>query len=92
MLTCLCNENPGYPRMVKRLRPMDDNNALKARLDDLEMRYVFQQEALDSLSDVVTNQWAEIDRLSAMIERLNDRLEQVEDDEPEDPDQRPPHY
>ena len=71
---------------------MDDQDALKARLDDLEMRYVFQQEALDSLSDVVTNQWAEIDRLSAMIERLNDRLEQAEDDEPEDPDQRPPHY
>lgn len=71
---------------------MDDKDALKARLDDLEMRYVFQQEALDSLSDVVTNQWAEIDKLSAMIERLNDRLEQAEDDEPEDPDQRPPHY
>ena len=78
--------------MVKRPRPIDDKDALKARLDDLEMRYVFQQEALDSLSDVVTNQWAEIDKLSAMIERLNDRLEQAEDDDAEDPDQRPPHY
>ena len=71
---------------------MDEKDELKARLDDLEMRYVFQQEALDSLSDVVTNQWAEIDKLSAMIESLNDRLQQTEEEKPEDPDQRPPHY
>ena len=71
---------------------MDDTEELKARLDDLEMRYAFQQEALDSLSDVVTNQWEEIDRLSTALEIMKDRLDNHQDDEPEDPDQRPPHY
>lgn len=71
---------------------MDDTDDLIARLDDLEMRYAFQQEALDSLSDVVTNQWAEIDRLSSAIDLLKERLSHSLDNEPEDPDQRPPHY
>lgn len=71
---------------------MDENQELKARLDDLEMRYAFQQEALDSLSDVVTSQWAEIDRLSNAISMLKERFDDAEDVGPEDPDQRPPHY
>lgn len=70
---------------------MEDIESLKARLDDLEVRYAFQQEALDSLSDVVTNQWAEIDRLSSALSLLKEQLEDA-DGEPEDPDQRPPHY
>lgn len=71
---------------------MDETEDLRARLDDLEMRYAFQQEALDSLNDVVTNQWAEIDRLSSAIDLLKQHLADAGDDEPEDPDQRPPHY
>lgn len=71
---------------------MDETEDLRARLDDLEMRYAFQQEMLDSLNDVVTNQWAEIDRLSSTIDVLKERLGHNGDVEPEDPDQRPPHY
>ena len=71
---------------------MDEIEKLKARFDDLEVRYAFQQEALDTLNDVVTSQWAEIDRLSESLNLLKDRLQQRDDDMPEDPDQRPPHY
>ena len=71
---------------------MEDIDKLIARLDDLEMRYAFQQELLESLNDVVTNQWEEIDRLSRMLEAVLERFENVEDEQPEDPDQRPPHY
>lgn len=71
---------------------MEDIEQLKARLDELEMRYAFQQEALDNLSDVVATQWAEIDRLSSALDVLRQRLENAADDAPEDPDQRPPHY
>ncbi|HKI74965.1 MAG TPA: SlyX family protein, partial [Pseudomonadales bacterium] len=66
---------------------MDENQELKERLDDLEMRYAFQQEALDSLSDVVTNQWAEIDRLSSALNVLKEQFDDAADAGPEDPDQ-----
>lgn len=71
---------------------MTEIDKLLVRLDELEMRYAFQQETLETLNEIVTDQWAQIDRLAANLNLLKDRVQQAGNDEPEDPDQRPPHY
>ena len=71
---------------------MDDVEQLRSRLDDLEMRFTFQQEALDSLGNVVTNQWREIDRLHKALGLLEERVAQCEAQEPRGTNERPPHY
>ena len=72
---------------------MNDIAQLKARIDDLETRFTFQEELLESLNRVVTSQWHEIDRLTRVIEMLQDRVEQHEQPEASaEVDERPPHY
>ncbi|MBD3649432.1 MAG: SlyX family protein [Pseudomonadales bacterium] len=71
---------------------MDDLEKLQARLDDIETRFTFQQDALDSLSDIVSKQWNEIDRLRKALDVLEQRVEESQQDPPENTDERPPHY
>lgn len=69
------------------------DNALMTRLDDLEMKYAFQQDTIDSLNETVTKQWQTIEHLQRTIERLEGRILELSEwqgaggDEPP-----PPHY
>ena len=72
---------------------MSTHDTLHEKITDLECKFVFQQETLDTLNDQVTKQWAEIDRLTKQLGRLHDQMTALENDiaapgaEPP-----PPHY
>ncbi|VAW02230.1 hypothetical protein MNBD_ALPHA05-150 [hydrothermal vent metagenome] len=67
---------------------------LNARIEKLEERAAFQENAIEELSDAVTDQWKLIDAMKRDTQRLTDELKQVEDNlergEPREPP--PPHY
>jgi len=69
--------------------------ALNARIEKLEERAAFQENAIEELSDAVTDQWKLIDAMKRDTQRLTDELKQVEDNlergEPREPPP-PPHY
>ena len=69
--------------------PEDD-----ARLERLEMKLVYLEQANLELGDVVYRQQQELDVLSARVQRLSDRLQALAEQEPGYPpaDEKPPHY
>ena len=66
---------------------------LATRLADLEVKFAFQQETIDSLNETVTKQWAIIDRLSRALDRVQSDVADMEAGQ-RDPkgDPPPPHY
>lgn len=66
----------------------------EGRVDDLEIKFSFQQEMIDSLNETVTKQWQEIDQLKRYIERLEGRLQDMADSSgaPAGDEPPPPHY
>ncbi|MFC4346325.1 SlyX family protein [Kordiimonas lipolytica] len=73
---------------------MADEANLGTRLDDLEVKFAFQQETIETLNSTVTDQWAEIDRLKRMLSQLQGQIADLEDTQgPADPGNiKPPHY
>lgn len=68
---------------------MSDND----RINDLESRIAFQEDALDKLSDVVAHQELELEKLTRMIRLLNEKIQQVSLGESNSgADVPPPHY
>ncbi|UTD30666.1 SlyX family protein [Bradyrhizobium sp. WD16] len=65
------------------------------RLDALEIRVAYQDEAIETLNRTVTAQWAQIDALSRKVAELADRVQEAESraapagGQSEPP---PPHY
>jgi SlyX protein len=71
---------------------MIDNTVL-ARINALEERVVYQDETIDILNQTVTKQWAQIDKLTRLLEALTDRLREAESKSTQGPaTERPPHY
>jgi SlyX protein len=68
--------------------------ALNARIEKLEERAAFQENAIEELSDTVTDQWKLIDAMKRDTQRLTDELKQVEDnlERGEQREPPPPHY
>lgn len=65
---------------------------LQDRLDLLEAHIAEQERMLHDMSDVMTKQWSSLDKASAKIERLLDRIRALEG-QVEAPDNTPPpHY
>ncbi len=63
---------------------------IEQRLTTLEMAVTHQEQTINALSDIVTEQWTKIENLQRELGRLD---ETKADDEPEeDATQRPPHY
>ena len=63
------------------------------QIADLEIRFAFMQETIDTLNETVTSQWSEIDRLKRRLEKLQAEVVQLEDggrDGKSEPP--PPHY
>ncbi|MEM9619029.1 MAG: SlyX family protein [Pseudomonadota bacterium] len=72
---------------------MSDGHAT-SRINKLEERSALQEQAIDDLSDAVTEQWKLIESLKRDVSRLTDELKEVEANiekggEREPP---PPHY
>lgn len=64
------------------------------RLEDLESRLAFQEDALDKMSDVIAKQSQEIDKMLRMIMHLNQQVKSLGQDSFGAPeaDAPPPHY
>lgn len=73
---------------------MTGSHELNTRLDDLEVKFAFQQETIESLNSTVTDQWGEIDRLKKLLVQLQGQLVELEETQgPADPGNiKPPHY
>ena len=69
-------------------------NLEKNRLDELEIKFSYQQEVIDSLSDTVKKQWDEIDGLKKMIKHMSGEFTELKENQNISPDKDPlpPHY
>lgn len=71
---------------------MTDVKTLSERIDVLETRLTFQDEAIETLNQTITAQWRQIDALTRQIAGLSDRLQEAEAQAPTPANERPPHY
>ncbi|MCK9237631.1 MAG: SlyX family protein [Gammaproteobacteria bacterium] len=67
-------------------------SALESRLADLEIHQAFQDDTVQTLSDIIADQQQQIDRLKRQLERLDQRLQEQQSDLTEVPNDPPPHY
>lgn len=74
--------------------PMNDIARLIARIEALEMRAAHQDQVIEDLNAITTEQWTQIDVLKRQIEQLRDRIQELESnrDSARLPDPPPPHY
>ena len=71
---------------------MADDNVV-TRVTTLEERLAYQDETIEALNKAVTEQWAQIDKLTRLIEVLNNRFREIESKVAQNPvNERPPHY
>ena len=71
---------------------MSDGKALSDRIDALETRLTYQDEAIETLNQAITKQWLEIDRLTRRLAEMKERLQEAESQAPDPTNEPPPHY
>ncbi len=71
---------------------MSDPKALGERIDALETRLTFQDDAIETLNQTITTQWNQIDALTRQLSYLSERLRQFEAGVSEPTNEPPPHY
>lgn len=73
---------------------MTDLNTLLARLENLEERAAHQEQTIEDLGNVITDQWKQIETLKRDVGRLNDEMREMEAsaDHSGRKDPPPPHY
>ena len=74
--------------------PMPDTPSTSARLDELEMRAVHQDQTIEDLNAAITAQWKLIERLERQVARLAERVAEAEQSagQAAPVDRPPPHY
>lgn len=73
---------------------MQDRSDLDEQLQDLQARYAFQEDLINSLNQTVIEQGRQIERLELMIRQVKSSMQELSADvEQFSPaEQRPPHY
>ena len=72
---------------------MSDTDALRNRIEALEMQVAHQERAIEDLNAVVAAQWKEIDGLRREMTRLAETVRQTASQIATPPgNERPPHY
>ncbi len=71
---------------------MNEQNALSERIDALETRLTYQDDAIETLNQTITAQWKQIDALTRQVAELKERLQEAESNAPGSINERPPHY
>lgn len=66
--------------------------ALGERIDALEMRIAYQDDTIETLNQIITAQWKQIDALTRKIAELGEQLQEAEANAPGPANERPPHY
>ena len=74
------------------MAPMSDVSGLSERIDALEMRLTYQDEAIETLNQTITAQWQKIDALTRQLAELKERLQEAESHAPGPANEPPPHY
>jgi len=69
-----------------------EDKTLSARLDDLEVRYAFQDETVRQLDEVLRDQANEIASLRAQLKTVSEQLKETLGPEAPPEEQVPPHY
>jgi SlyX protein len=69
-----------------------DVETLADRVDTLEARLTFQDDAIETLNKTVTEQWAKIEALTRRLVALSERLQEAESQMPGPANEPPPHY
>jgi len=77
---------------MSSLKTANDQTTLGERVDALEARLTFQEDAIETLNKTITEQWARIDALTRQLVHLNERLREAETQAPGAANERPPHY
>lgn len=67
-------------------------STLESRLADLEIHQAFQDDTVQTLSDIIADQQQQIDKLKRQLELLDQRLQEQQSDLTEVPNDPPPHY
>ena len=69
------------------------NKSLEERIDELEVHVAHQNETIETLNDVVSNQAQVIDRLVSALGQMKDHLLDIQELVEQSPaNQKPPHY
>ncbi|MFS8181005.1 SlyX family protein [Pseudovibrio denitrificans] len=67
--------------------------SLEERIDDLEVHIAHQNETIETLNDVVSNQAQVIDQLVSAMGQMKDHLLDIQELVEQAPaNQKPPHY
>jgi SlyX protein len=74
------------------MAPMIDGKTPAERMDALEMRLTYQDEAIETLNQTITAQWKQIDALTRQLAELKERLQEAESNASGPVNERPPHY
>jgi SlyX protein len=69
-----------------------DEKELSERIDALESRLAYQDQAIEQLNETITAQWKQIDALTRQLTALSERLQEAEANAPAPATERPPHY
>lgn len=72
---------------------MSETDTIKDRLQEMECKFAFQQETIETLNAEVTKQWQVIDALRNKLEQMTEQILTIEDsvvDNRKEPP--PPHY
>jgi SlyX protein len=71
---------------------MSEIQSLSDRIDVLETRVAFQDEAIETLNTTITAQWQQIDALTRQLAALGERVSEAEASAPGPTNEPPPHY
>jgi uncharacterized coiled-coil protein SlyX len=71
---------------------MNEQNMLSERIEALETRLTYQDDAIETLNQTITAQWKRIDALTRQVAELKERLQEAESNAPGSINERPPHY
>jgi SlyX protein len=85
--------SPDLTPLFKSTRMTESIAEIQLQLIDLQTQVAFQEDTLTALDDVVTSQQRQIERLTALCERLSRQLDQVASSLPASSEPEvPPHY
>jgi SlyX protein len=80
-------------RTQKMTYKNEETEALQVRLTEMEIKFAYAQETIESLNGEVTKQWSAIDKLKRQLNMMHDQMENYAADagKPQD-EPPPPHY
>jgi SlyX protein len=71
---------------------MSEIEALRERIDTMEMRIAYQDDSIETLNATITAQWKQIDMLTRQMASLGERMAEAETAVGVPTNERPPHY